>query len=88
MLHRPAILRIGKGAIIECSKVLAIIDASKPSVPLVKYRQQMIEVGRAVNVTKGRAVKSFVITDTNHLFLCSVKSETLFDKFGDNDDDE
>lgn len=61
----------------ERSRVLAIVDASTKSLPLLKYREYMATNGRLVDITKGRAVKCFILTDSNHLFLSSVNAETV-----------
>ena len=81
MNEQPILIQLGKGAYVDRIRILAVIDASKPSVPLVKYRQKMFIENKVVDVTKGRAVKAYVLTDSNHLFLCSFRAQTIKDNF-------
>ena len=76
MILRPTLVLIGGGATIERSKVLSVIPNTN-SLPLRTYRKFMAERGMVVDVTQGRKVKSFILTDSNHMFLSSVGHETL-----------
>lgn len=77
MIARPTLVLIGGGTVIERSRVIAVINASSNSLPLKKYRSVMVEKGMLVDVTKGRRVKSLILTDSNHLFLSSVNAITI-----------
>ena len=86
MIPRPTLVLIGGGTVVERSRVLAIIDAAAKSLPLMKYREYMGQNGRLVDITKGRAVRCFILTDSNHLFLSSVHAETIKSRLEDDDE--
>ena len=77
MINRPTLVLIGGGTVVKRSKVLSVIDASSNSLPLKKYKQAMAERGLVVDITKGRAVRSMVLCDSNHLFLSGIHCDTL-----------
>lgn len=77
MINNPTFVLIGGGTVIERSRVLSIISATRNSLPLKKYREQMQEKGFLVDVTRGKAVKSFILSDSNHLFLSSLGADTI-----------
>lgn len=87
MTQRPSLVLIGGGTLLERSKVLAVIDASSNSLPLKKYKTLMSDKGMVVDITKGRQVRTLILTDTNHLFLSNIYAETLKNRIEDDDHD-
>jgi len=77
VISRPTLVLIGGGTVIERSRVIAVINAASNSLPLKKYRSSMFDRGMLVDVTKGRRVKAFILTDSNHLFLSSINATTI-----------
>lgn len=85
MIERPTMILIGGGTVIERRRVLSIISATSNSLPLRKYRSMMAEKGLLVDVTKGKAVKSFVLCDSNHLFLSAIRADTIKSRIEEED---
>ncbi len=86
MISRPTLVLIGRGTAIHKVDIIAVINYSN-SLPLRRYREQMAEKGLVVDISKGSAVKSMVLTNSNHLFLCSLSADTIQQRMEEMDDE-
>ena len=57
------------------SRVVAIVTTS--SAPMKRLKDGAKEKGKLVDVTQGRKTRSVVITDSNHVILSAIQTETL-----------
>lgn len=75
MLHQERFLNIGFGNLMPASRVVAVVNAA--SSPMRRLREDAREQGRLIDATQGRKTRSLIITDSNHVILCAVQTETL-----------
>ena len=66
---------IGFGNFVVAQRVVAII--SPAASPIKRLRDQAREEGRLVDATQGRKTRSVIITDSNHVILSAMQTETI-----------
>jgi extracellular matrix regulatory protein A len=74
-------LNIGHGSFIKVDRILGIFEAG--SLPMRRWRDKALEENRLVDATKGRKLKSLILTDSNHVILSSVVPQTLNERLSD-----
>ena len=76
---------IGFGNTVVSDRIVAIV--SPGSAPMKRLKDEAKEVGRLVDVTQGRRTRSIIITDSNHVILSAVQTDTIAQRFsGDGQD--
>ncbi|MBM4304197.1 MAG: DUF370 domain-containing protein [Deltaproteobacteria bacterium] len=73
--HSERMLNIGHGSFVKLDRVIGIFEAG--SLPMRRWRDKALEENRLVDATKGRKLKSLILTDSNHVILSSVVPQTL-----------
>ena len=82
-------INVGFGNMVAVDRVVAL--ASPDSAPIKRLIQSAKDDGRAIDVTCGRRARSVIITDSEHVILSAIQSETIanrLDNEGDMDDAE
>jgi regulator of extracellular matrix RemA (YlzA/DUF370 family) len=51
--------------------------ASPESAPIKRFVQDAKEAGRVIDVSCGRRTRSVIITDSEHIILSAIQSETI-----------
>ena len=69
------LLNIGFGNTVMVERVVAVINTG--SSPARKLKEAAKKDGKLLDVTEGRRTRSIVITDSNHVILSSVQTETI-----------
>ena len=69
------LLNIGFGNTVMVNRVIAVINTG--SSPARKLKELAREGQRLIDVTEGRRTRSIIITDSNHVILSSVQSDTI-----------
>ena len=75
----PSLLNIGFANFLVSNRVVAIISPS--SAPVRRLREEAKDDKRLVDATQGRRTRSVIITDSNHVILSAVQSETIAQRF-------
>ena len=75
----PTLVNIGFGNSVVSKRVIAII--SPGAAPIRRLRDEARDDKRLIDATQGRRTRSVLITDSNHVILSSVQSETLAQRF-------
>ncbi len=78
----PNLLSIGFGNFLLSNRVIAIISPS--SAPVRRLREEAREDKRLIDATQGRRTRSVIITDSNHVILSAIQSETIAQRFSPN----
>ena len=78
----PNLLNIGFGNFLVSKRVIAIISPS--SAPARRLRDEAKNSARLVDATQGRKTRSLIVTDSNHLILSAVQSDTIAQRFAPN----
>ena len=82
-------INVGFGNMVAADRVVAL--ASPDSAPVKRLVQDAKDDGRAIDVTCGRRTRSVIITDSEHVILSAIQTETIsnrLDNRGDEGDDE
>lgn len=75
----PTLLNIGFGNFLVSRRVIGIISPS--SAPARRLREEARDDRRLIDATQGRKTRSVIITDSNHVILSAIQSETIAQRF-------
>lgn len=73
------LINVGFGNSVVSRRVVAIISPN--AAPIKRLRDEAREDKRLVDATQGRKTRSVIITDSNHVILSAVQSETIAQRF-------
>jgi extracellular matrix regulatory protein A len=76
------LLSVGFGNFLVSRRVVAIISPS--SAPIRRLREEARDEKRLIDATQGRKTRSVIITDSNHVIMSAVQSETIAQRFSPN----
>ncbi len=69
------LVNIGFGNTVSADKIIAIV--SPDSAPIKRMVQEAKDNGSAIDATFGRKTRAVIITNSNHIILSAVQSETI-----------
>ena len=69
------LVNIGFGNMVSASRMVAIV--SPESAPIKRIIQDAKERGTLIDATHGRRTRAVIITDSDHIILTYLQSETL-----------
>ena len=69
------LINIGFGNSIVSRRVIAIISPN--AAPIRRLRDEARDEKRLIDATQGRKTRSVIITDSNHVILSAIQSETF-----------
>ncbi len=82
-------LNIGFGNVVLRARVVAILSARSSkdskavfSEPMKRLRDDARESGRLVDATCGRRTQTLIVTDSGHVILSAIQSNTLAQRLG------
>ncbi len=73
------LLNIGFGNVVVSSRVVAIVSPN--SAPMKRLKDEAKKDRKLVDASQGRKTRSIIITDSNHVILSAVQSETIAQRF-------
>ena len=79
------LINIGFGNMVNANRLVAIV--SPESAPIKRIIQDCKERGTLSDGTHGRRTRAFIITDSDHVILTYLQSETVANRLN-NDGDE
>ncbi len=68
-------INIGFNNMIARDRIIALI--SPDSAPAKRLVQDAKDTGRAIDCTSGRRTRAVIITDSDHIILSSIQTETI-----------
>ena len=74
-------INVGFGNMVAVDRVVAL--ASPDSAPVKRLVQDAKDDGRAIDVTCGRRTRSVIITDSEHVILSAIQTETIANRLDD-----
>jgi regulator of extracellular matrix RemA (YlzA/DUF370 family) len=87
------VLNIGFGNVVLRPRIVAILNARSSkdskavfSEPMKRLRDDAREAGRLVDATCGRRTQTLIVTDSGHVILSAVQSNTLAQRLGGPDE--
>lgn len=79
------LVNIGFGNMISATRLVAIV--SPESAPIKRMVQEAKEKGTLIDATHGRRTRAVLITDSDHIVLTYLQSETVAARIENGDDD-
>ena len=79
------LINIGFGNMVNANRLVAIV--SPESAPIKRIIQDCKERGTLIDATNGRRTRAVIITDSDHVILTYLQSETVANRLN-NDGDE
>jgi regulator of extracellular matrix RemA (YlzA/DUF370 family) len=73
------LVSIGFGNSVVSRRVVAIISPN--AAPIKRLRDEARDEKRLIDATQGRRTRAVIITDSNHVVLSAIQSETLAQRF-------
>ena len=83
------LVNIGFGNLVAANRMIAIV--SPDSAPIKRIIQDAKENGTLIDATHGRRTRAVIITDSDHIILTYLQSETVANRISDEsvlDDEE
>lgn len=80
------LIHIGYGNMVAAEKVIAIV--SPDAAPIKRIVQEAKEKGRLIDATCGRKTKAVIITNSDHIVLSAIQTETIANRFNEKDKEE
>jgi regulator of extracellular matrix RemA (YlzA/DUF370 family) len=75
----PVLVSVGFGNVVAASRVIAIVTPG--SAPIKRMRDEAKKIGKLIDATEGRRTRSIIITDSDHIILSALQSETITQRF-------
>lgn len=76
-------ISIGFGNMVASGRIVAI--ASPDSAPIKRLVQDAKEDGRVIDVSCGRRTRAVIITDSDHVILSAIQTETITNRLSNED---
>lgn len=75
----PVLVNIGFGNVIAVNRVVSILTSA--SAPMKRLREEAKKLGKLIDATEGRRTRSIIVTDSDHIILSALQTETLTQRF-------
>ena len=69
------LINIGFGNLVSAQRILAIV--SPDSAPIKRIVQEAKDKGLLIDATCGRRTRAVIITDSDHVILSAIQTETI-----------
>lgn len=80
------LINIGFGNMVSASRLVAIV--SPESAPIKRIIQDAKERGMLIDATHGRRTRAVIVTDSDHIILTYLQSETVANRISEDEGDE
>lgn len=77
-------INIGFGNMVSAGRIVAV--ASPDSEPIKRLVRDAKDEGRVIDVSCGRRTRAVIITDSEHVILSAIQTETITNRLSDEDD--
>ena len=79
-------INVGYGNMVAVERIVTL--ASPDSAPIKRLIQDAKDAGRVIDVTCGRKTRAVVITDSEHVILSALQTETIANRLENSDADD
>ena len=76
-------INIGYGNMVAVDRIVSLV--SPDSAPIKRLIQDAKDDGRVIDVTCGRKTRAVIITDSEHVILSALQTETIANRLETND---
>jgi len=73
------LVNVGFGNFVVADRIIAIVNPN--SAPMKRLKEEAKEGHRLIDATQGRKTRSIIITDSNHVILTAIQTETIAQRF-------
>jgi regulator of extracellular matrix RemA (YlzA/DUF370 family) len=73
------LVNIGFGNFVNSNRVISILTPD--SAPLKRIKEEAKSNKKLIDATHGRRTRAIIITDSDHVILSSIQSETITNRF-------
>ncbi|MGI6248577.1 MAG: extracellular matrix/biofilm regulator RemA [Acutalibacteraceae bacterium] len=80
------LINIGFGNMVNADRLVAIV--SPESAPIKRIIQDSKEKGTLIDATHGRRTRAVIITDSDHIILTYLQSETVANRLNEEQDED
>ena len=80
------LINIGFGNMVSANRIVAI--ASPDSEPIKRLVRDAKEAGRVIDVSCGRRTRAVIVTDSEHVILSAIQTETITNRLAIDDEIE
>ena len=77
-------INVGFGNLVSVDRIVAL--ANPDSAPIKRLIQDSKDDGRAIDVTCGRRTRAVIVTDSDHVILSAIQTETIANRLDNADD--
>ena len=77
-------INIGFGNMVAADRIVTLV--SPDSAPIKRLIQDAKDQGRVIDVSCGRRTRAVIITDSDHVILSAIQSETIANRLDNGDD--
>lgn len=75
------VLNIGFSNSVIASRIVAVVNPT--SSPMKRLRDDARDRGLLIDATQGRKTRSIIITDSSHVILSAIQTETIINRLTD-----
>lgn len=79
-------INIGFGNMVSAGRIVAI--ASPDSAPIKRLVQDAKDENRVIDVSCGRRTRAVIVTDSDHVILSAIQTETITNRLTEESDEE
>ncbi|MCH5210265.1 MAG: DUF370 domain-containing protein [Oscillospiraceae bacterium] len=74
------LINIGFGNMVNAERVIAVV--SPESAPIKRIIREAEDKGNLINATYGRRTRAVIVTDSDHIVLSALQTETVAARLG------
>ena len=78
------LINIGFGNMVSVDRIVSIV--SPESAPIKRLIQESKEKGTLIDATHGRRTRAVIVTDSEHVILSAIQTETITNRLSIDDD--
>lgn len=71
----PALINVGFGNMVMARRIVAIVNPA--SAPMKRLKDEARDARKLVDATSGRRTRSIIVTDSDHVVLSAIQTETI-----------
>ena len=77
----PRMVNVGHGNFLRADRIVAILEAS--TLPMKRLREKAGAENMLVDATKGRRMRSVIVSDSRHIFLSALNPQVIRERLQD-----
>ena len=82
-MNQTRLIRVGFGNFVMAGRIIAVV--APESAPVKRMVQEARESGALIDATCGRRTRAVIITDSDHVILSSIMTETVASRLNGRD---